>query len=165
MWTLYMLVTHIYASLACKGLDWSPSAFRTDRTGCMGGAAVRPCGRLNSKHDTLNQCWFNVGPSATTLVQHKTSFGSMSRVSWDMSSPTEEPYATSLIIRAKSEFFDWNRFYWIHNTNKTTFSEPRPFWMGGGAEHCFWGVQLGADFHNHYNPTCLVFTLENVFYS
>ena len=34
------------------------------------------------QHETLSQCWFNVGPSSTTLAQHWTSIGSMSRVFW-----------------------------------------------------------------------------------
>ena len=30
-----------------------------------------------SKHETLNQCLFNVGPPSATLAQHYTSIGSM----------------------------------------------------------------------------------------
>ena len=30
----------------------------------------------------LNQCWFDVEPASTTLVQHQTSIGSPSRVCW-----------------------------------------------------------------------------------
>ena len=37
---------------------------------------------LLSKHDTLNQCWFDIGPSSATLAQHQTSIVSMCRVCW-----------------------------------------------------------------------------------
>ena len=37
---------------------------------------------LLSKHETLTQCWFNVGPSSTTLAQHWTSIESISCVFW-----------------------------------------------------------------------------------
>ena len=37
-----------------------------------------------SKHETLNHRWFNVGPSSTTLAQHWTNNGTMSRVCWDV---------------------------------------------------------------------------------
>ena len=35
-----------------------------------------------SKHETLNQCWFNVGPPSTTLGQQQTNIGSASGVCW-----------------------------------------------------------------------------------
>ena len=35
-----------------------------------------------SKHETLNQCWFNVGPPSTTSAQHWTNIGLMSHVCW-----------------------------------------------------------------------------------
>ena len=35
-----------------------------------------------SKRETLNQCWFNVGPSSTTLGQHQIKIGSASPVCW-----------------------------------------------------------------------------------
>ena len=35
-----------------------------------------------SKHETLSHCWFNVGPPSTTLAQHWTNNGLMSRVRW-----------------------------------------------------------------------------------
>ena len=34
------------------------------------------------KYRTLNQCWFAVGPSSTTLVQHQASIGSACCVRW-----------------------------------------------------------------------------------
>ena len=37
-----------------------------------------------SKHETFTQCWYNVGPSSTTLAQHCTNIGSTSCVCWDM---------------------------------------------------------------------------------
>ena len=37
---------------------------------------------LPSKHETLNQCWFDVGPSSPTLGQHQINIGSTSRVCW-----------------------------------------------------------------------------------
>ena len=36
-----------------------------------------------SKHETLNQCWADVGPAAQTLGQNQPSIGSMSRVCRD----------------------------------------------------------------------------------
>ena len=36
-----------------------------------------------SKHETLNQCWADVGPAAQTLGQHQPSIGSMSCVCRD----------------------------------------------------------------------------------
>ena len=38
--------------------------------------------RYPSKHDTLNRCWFLVGPSSATLAQHQTSIDSMCHVCW-----------------------------------------------------------------------------------
>ena len=35
-----------------------------------------------SKHETLTQCWFNVGPPSARLSQHWTNIGSMYRVCW-----------------------------------------------------------------------------------
>ena len=35
-----------------------------------------------NKHETSTQCWANVGPPSTTLAQHWSSIGSMSRVYW-----------------------------------------------------------------------------------
>ena len=35
-----------------------------------------------SKHGTLNQCWFNAGPTSATLGQHWSSIGLTSPVSW-----------------------------------------------------------------------------------
>ena len=35
------------------------------------------------QHQTMSQYWFNVGPPSATLVQHQSSIGSMSGVSWD----------------------------------------------------------------------------------
>ena len=37
-----------------------------------------------SKHETLNQCWFNVGPPSTTWTIYWPNFGSMSRICWDI---------------------------------------------------------------------------------
>ena len=34
-------------------------------------------------HETLTQCWFNVGPSSATLAQQWTNIGSVYRVRWD----------------------------------------------------------------------------------
>ena len=34
------------------------------------------------KHETMTQCWFDVGPSSTTLAQHQTNIGSTSRACW-----------------------------------------------------------------------------------
>ena len=34
------------------------------------------------KHETLAQCWVNVGPSSSTLAQHYPKIGPMSRVCW-----------------------------------------------------------------------------------
>ena len=35
---------------------------------------------FHSKHETLNQCWYNVGPTSATLAQHYINIGSASRV-------------------------------------------------------------------------------------
>ena len=36
-----------------------------------------------SKHETLTQCWVDVGPSSTTLDHHQLNIGSTSRICWD----------------------------------------------------------------------------------
>ena len=41
---------------------------------------VGKCGQLPSKHVTLVHCWFNVGPSSSTLAQHWTNNGPAYRV-------------------------------------------------------------------------------------
>ena len=38
---------------------------------------------IPSRHNTLNQCWFNVGPPSTTLDQRETNIDSTSCVFWD----------------------------------------------------------------------------------
>ena len=38
---------------------------------------------VTSKHHALTQCWFHVGPALQTVVEHKTSIGSMRRVCWE----------------------------------------------------------------------------------
>ena len=35
-----------------------------------------------SRHETLNQCWFHVGPPSTTLAQHEHNIGATTRVCW-----------------------------------------------------------------------------------
>ena len=40
--------------------------------------------REPSKQETLNQCWFNVGPESETMGQHYISIGSTSRVCWEL---------------------------------------------------------------------------------
>ena len=35
--------------------------------------------RSPCKHETLNQCWADVGPTSATLAQHQPSIGSMAR--------------------------------------------------------------------------------------
>ena len=42
----------------------------------------RPC--VTSKHETLTQCWLNVGPPSATLARHQISIGSTPRVCWDL---------------------------------------------------------------------------------
>ena len=37
-------------------------------------------GLISSKHDTLTQCCFNVGPASATLIEHWNNIGSMYRV-------------------------------------------------------------------------------------
>ena len=37
---------------------------------------------LPSKHDTLKQCWFDVGPTSSTLAQYQTNIVLMCRVCW-----------------------------------------------------------------------------------
>ena len=37
----------------------------------------------SSKHDTLKQRWFHVGPSSATLAQHQTNIASMYRTCWN----------------------------------------------------------------------------------
>ena len=41
-----------------------------------------------SKHKTLTQCCFDVGPPSTTLAQHQNNIGPMSCVCWDVVSDT-----------------------------------------------------------------------------
>ena len=36
-----------------------------------------------SKHDILNQCWANFGPTSKKAGEHSPSIGSMYRVCWD----------------------------------------------------------------------------------
>ena len=38
--------------------------------------------RLPSKHETLNQCWVDVGPTSKTVSQHQPNTGAMSCVCW-----------------------------------------------------------------------------------
>ena len=40
---------------------------------------------LSSKHNTLKQCWCNVGPSSSTLGQHYANIGLASRLDWALS--------------------------------------------------------------------------------
>ena len=40
------------------------------------------CQPVSGKHDTLTQCWLNVGPASQTMVQHWTIIGSVYRVYW-----------------------------------------------------------------------------------
>ena len=37
---------------------------------------------IPNKHETLNQCWVDVGPTSLTVGQHQPNIGSMSRVCW-----------------------------------------------------------------------------------
>ena len=37
---------------------------------------------IPSKHETLTQCCFDVGPTSKTVGQHQSNIGSMSRVCW-----------------------------------------------------------------------------------
>ena len=37
---------------------------------------------LPSKHESSTRCWTNVGPTSTTLAQHWSNIGWMSRVCW-----------------------------------------------------------------------------------
>ena len=39
---------------------------------------------IPSKHQTSNQCWFDVGPASWTLAQHQTSIGTTCFFSWDL---------------------------------------------------------------------------------
>ena len=51
-----------------------------------------------SKHDTLNQCWLNVGPASKMMAQQSTTIGSTSHVCLD-GWQTKFTYIVSLIIR------------------------------------------------------------------
>ena len=55
-----------------------------------------------SKHGTLTQCWFNVGPASQTLVQQWTSIGSMSRAHWDAPSTNDLSKLIKCNIRLQS---------------------------------------------------------------
>ena len=48
-----------------------------DPTAAAAAFTARP-----SKHETFSQCWFDVGPSSSTLAQHCTNIGWTSHVSW-----------------------------------------------------------------------------------
>ena len=67
-------------------LTWPSFHLRTRRSTKLRERSViepaRHRGLPPSKHDTLNQCWFNVGPASATLAQHYSSIGSMCRVFW-----------------------------------------------------------------------------------
>ena len=43
-------------------------------------------GRVSQQ--TLNQCWFNVGPASQTVDQHETNIGSIGPFEWLFSSST-----------------------------------------------------------------------------
>ena len=60
----------------------TPCEFTIIRSGARPHSRVRS---HSSKHDTLTQCWTNVGPASQTVAQHWPIIGSMSRVFWDMS--------------------------------------------------------------------------------
>ena len=59
-----------------------------------------------SKHETLTQCWFSVGPPSSTSAQHWTNKRSTSRVCWDSSTllpapllnPTAWHYSLALFL-------------------------------------------------------------------
>ena len=62
------------------------------------------------KHETFNQCWFNIGPPSQTVEQHWTSIGWTSCVCWD---------GANLTVPVKTDLF----YYWyvadmlIYNVN------------------------------------------------
>ena len=69
--------------LVCAGHDWTPPCdwlpAASDRPlvdGCWQAACIA------NKHDTSTQCLTNVGPPSTTLAQHWSNIGWMSRIYW-----------------------------------------------------------------------------------
>ena len=54
-----------------------------------------------SKHDTLNQCWVDVGRSSTTLSQHQANIGLMSRAYWGDGSPPLRTLSDPFLLKAQ----------------------------------------------------------------
>ena len=74
-----MTAQHWPSSGQCRAVDWCPSD--TDQIRCVQRlVCVRP--ELPSEHDTLTQCWVNVGAPSPASPQHSPSIGSMYRVCW-----------------------------------------------------------------------------------
>ena len=57
--------------------------YRTHPHRCLQEDPIPDDGLIPSKHDTLKQCWLNVGPSSAMVGQHQASIVSMCRVCWD----------------------------------------------------------------------------------
>ena len=71
-----------------------------------------------SKHETLNQYWFHVGPASQTVAQHETSIGSTFRVCW----VTLNVHFLSFFSAEKNEmslhtkFHNFDNLQWICNS-------------------------------------------------
>ena len=57
-------------------------------------------GTMPSKHDISTQCWTNTGPPATTLAQHRSNIGSMSRACWVVYMAGDSPFIARRVNRA-----------------------------------------------------------------
>ena len=58
-----------------------------------------------SKHETSTQCWTNIGPPSTTLAQHWSNIGSMSRACWDI--PWFGNQKVEIITRISRAYTTW----------------------------------------------------------
>ena len=69
-----LIISWLSRSGNCRG----QMGYKCSRRVCVPATRIRP----PSKHDTLPQCWANVGPASTTQGQHYPSIESMCRVCW-----------------------------------------------------------------------------------
>ena len=52
--------------------------------------------RTPSRHGTLNQCWFNVGPASQTMAQQDANIVSTSRACWEL--PLYKLHTGSMLV-------------------------------------------------------------------
>ena len=71
------------------GLPNVPNSWATNEPSLSMSLCVS---QVPGRHETLTQCWFNVGPASATLAQHLSNIGSMFMCKWG--SPTYHGLST-----------------------------------------------------------------------